>query len=93
MITSNFLPLFDIKFINHTLVGKGSAAHVIYEVQIVEIFNNNKKWVIEKRYTEFYELNETLKVFVANRYSPSFPKKKLYMLEEKELAEREISLE
>lgn len=61
------MPLFDIKFLNHTLVGKGSTAYVIYEVQIIGIFNK-KKWNIEKRYTEFYELNETLKVFVANKY-------------------------
>jgi PX domain len=48
--------------------------------------------MITKRYTEFSELDQTLKVFLGLKHLPALPKKKIH-LPENEIGERQKGLE
>lgn len=88
-IKSTYLQYFDVQFLNYT-----KDKFVSYNIQIsLMIPNSQEVWTIEKRYTDFYELNETLKVFLGLKHLPYLPKKKIGTLDDKDIQERIEGLE
>ena len=74
---------------------KGSNSYLVYDTQISLALPNIDHpitWSIQKRYTDFYELDQTLKVFLGIKYLPPLPGKKLN-LDEKAQHDRKSGLE
>ncbi|KAM3143684.1 hypothetical protein pb186bvf_004180 [Paramecium bursaria] len=92
-IKSEYLPYFDVKITDHQIVSKESQTFVQYQLHLMFTRDQQILWTIQKRYTDFYELHETLKQFLGLKIMPPFPGKKLISLDEGDIQQRKMDLE
>ena len=84
----NCLSNIKARVIRHKLV-HGSGYNEDYVEYWVEINTDYKKWIVKKRYSEFYELNKKLSVKIPE-LNKLFPPKRFFKTSEKIIEERKI---
>jgi len=84
----NCLSNIKARVIRHKLV-HGTGYNEDYVEYWVEISTDYKKWIVKKRYSEFYELNKKLSVKMPE-LNKLFPPKRFFKTSEKIIEERKL---
>ena len=85
-LDKNCLSNIKARIISHKLV-HGTGYNEDYIVYWVEVHTDYKKWIIKKRYSEFYELNKKLSEKIPE-LNKLFPPKRFFKNSEKIIEER-----
>ena len=87
-VDKNCLSNVKARVIRHKLV-HGTGYNEDYIEYWVEVNTDYKKWIVKKRYSEFYELNKKLSVKMPE-LNKLFPPKRFFKTSEKIIEERKL---
>lgn len=87
-VDKNCLSDIKARIIKHKLV-HGTGYNEDYVEYWIEICTDYKKWIVKKRYSEFYELNKKLSVKMPE-LNKLFPPKRFFKTSEKIIEERKL---